>query len=121
MAPDQRDHMKRSLPFWYEFASTYSWLAAERIEALAVQAGVEAWGLTDFSFFNLQDTQAFIAGNNDLLILAFRGTTDLDDWLTDAGVELVAGLGGRVHDPTRPGPGSGRHQDPAAAGPLTAR
>ncbi len=36
--------MKRSLTFWYEFASTYSWLAAERIEALAVQAGVEvAW------------------------------------------------------------------------------
>ena len=36
--------MKRSLTFWYEFASTYSWLSAERIEALAVQAGVEvAW------------------------------------------------------------------------------
>ena len=36
--------MKRSLTFWYEFASTYSWLAAERIEAVAVQAGVEvAW------------------------------------------------------------------------------
>jgi 2-hydroxychromene-2-carboxylate isomerase len=27
--------------FWYEFASTYSWLAAERVEALAVAAGVE--------------------------------------------------------------------------------
>src|SRR5262245_16232367 len=36
--------MKPSLTFWYEFASTYSWLAAERIEALAAQAGVEvAW------------------------------------------------------------------------------
>jgi 2-hydroxychromene-2-carboxylate isomerase len=33
--------MKPSLTFWYEFASTYSWLAAERIEALAAQAGVE--------------------------------------------------------------------------------
>ena len=33
--------MKPSLIFWYEFASTYSWLAAERIEALAAQAGVE--------------------------------------------------------------------------------
>src|ERR1700730_5178732 len=44
MAPYQRDRMKRSLTFWYEFASTYSWLSAERIEALAVQAGVEvAW------------------------------------------------------------------------------
>jgi 2-hydroxychromene-2-carboxylate isomerase len=36
--------MKPSLTFWYEFASTYSWLAAERIEVLAAQAGVEvAW------------------------------------------------------------------------------
>jgi 2-hydroxychromene-2-carboxylate isomerase len=36
--------MKPSLTFWYELASTYSWLAAERIETLAAQAGVEvAW------------------------------------------------------------------------------
>jgi 2-hydroxychromene-2-carboxylate isomerase len=36
--------MTPSLTFWYEFASTYSWLAAERIETLAAQAGVEvAW------------------------------------------------------------------------------
>jgi 2-hydroxychromene-2-carboxylate isomerase len=32
---------KPILTFWYEFASTYSWLAAERIEALAVAADVE--------------------------------------------------------------------------------
>jgi 2-hydroxychromene-2-carboxylate isomerase len=36
--------MKPSLTFWYELASTYSWLAAERIETLAARAGVEvAW------------------------------------------------------------------------------
>src|SRR5215470_9021806 len=36
--------MQPSLTFWYEFASTYSWLAAERVETLAAQAGVEvAW------------------------------------------------------------------------------
>jgi 2-hydroxychromene-2-carboxylate isomerase len=33
--------MKPALTFWYELASTYSWLAAERIEPLAAQAGVE--------------------------------------------------------------------------------
>jgi 2-hydroxychromene-2-carboxylate isomerase len=33
--------MKPSLTFWYEFASTYSWLAAERIETLAATARVE--------------------------------------------------------------------------------
>jgi 2-hydroxychromene-2-carboxylate isomerase len=31
---------KPQLTFWYEFASTYSWLAAERIEALATAADV---------------------------------------------------------------------------------
>jgi 2-hydroxychromene-2-carboxylate isomerase len=31
---------KPILTFWYEFASTYSWLAAERIEALAAAADV---------------------------------------------------------------------------------
>jgi 2-hydroxychromene-2-carboxylate isomerase len=32
---------KPHLTFWYEFASTYSWLAAERIEALAAAADIE--------------------------------------------------------------------------------
>src|SRR5579872_5990857 len=36
--------MPPSLTFWYEFASTYSWLAAERIAPLAATAGVAgAW------------------------------------------------------------------------------
>jgi 2-hydroxychromene-2-carboxylate isomerase len=30
-----------TLEFWYEFASTYSYLSAMRIEALAATAGVE--------------------------------------------------------------------------------
>ena len=29
-----------SIEFWYEFASPYSWIAAERIEALAARAGI---------------------------------------------------------------------------------
>jgi 2-hydroxychromene-2-carboxylate isomerase len=32
---------KPILTFWYEFASTYSWLAAERVDALAAKADVE--------------------------------------------------------------------------------
>ena len=33
--------MARPLEFWFEFASTYSYLAAERIEAAAASAGVD--------------------------------------------------------------------------------
>ena len=32
---------KPHLAFWYDFASTYSWLAAERVEALGTAADVE--------------------------------------------------------------------------------
>ncbi|MGE0154983.1 MAG: 2-hydroxychromene-2-carboxylate isomerase [Reyranellaceae bacterium] len=36
--------MAATLEFWFEFASTYSYLAAERIQPLAAQAGVSvAW------------------------------------------------------------------------------
>ena len=38
---DRRAPMKASLTFWYEFASTYSWLAAERIEPIAQAMDVE--------------------------------------------------------------------------------
>ncbi len=58
--------MKPSLTFWYEFASTYSWLAAERIDAVAGAAGVvvtwrafllgpifvaQGWTTSPFNFF----------------------------------------------------------------------
>ena len=33
--------MPGRIEFWFEFASTYSWLAAERIEPLAAAAGVD--------------------------------------------------------------------------------
>lgn len=33
-----------------------------------------------------------------MLILAFRGTQDLRDWMTDLNVVLVGGPGGKVHD-----------------------
>ena len=35
-----RPHVPR-LEFWYEFASTYSYLTAMRVEQLAQEAGVE--------------------------------------------------------------------------------
>src|SRR5579871_4600468 len=41
LASRHATRMKPSLTFWYDFASTYSWLAAERVEALTAPAGVE--------------------------------------------------------------------------------
>jgi triacylglycerol lipase len=63
-----------------------------------IQAAVGAWGLNEFVFFDRLETQAYIAGNDQLLILAFRGTTALLDWISDANVDLVGGPAGRIHE-----------------------
>lgn len=57
-----------------------------------------SWGLCDIMLFNARDTQSYLAGNDDMLILAFRGTESLRDWMTDADIDLVGGPGGRVHE-----------------------
>lgn len=61
---------------------------------------VTGWGLSDFQPFDKLGTQAFVAGNSDGLILAFRGTEpgELQDWMTDTNISLVGGPGGRVHE-----------------------
>jgi triacylglycerol lipase len=63
-----------------------------------IQTAVAAWGLDEFLFFDKLETQAYIAGNDKLLILAFRGTTALLDWIFDARIDLIGGPAGRVHE-----------------------
>ena len=55
------------------------------------------WGFANFQPFDKKDTEAFICGNDAMLILAFRGTQTLEDWQTDFEVELVKSNVGRVH------------------------
>lgn len=61
---------------------------------------VNSWGFGKFEFFDRGDTQAFVAGKDNAIIVAFRGTQPdkLQDWVTDADFELVDGLFGKVHD-----------------------
>lgn len=49
-------------------------------------------------FFNEQNTQAFICADDDKLIISVRGTDGLADAMTNINVDLVDGVGGRVHD-----------------------
>jgi len=64
-----------------------------------IKQEVSGWGLSKFEFFNADETQAFMAGDEDTIILAFRGTepTKLQDLMTDAKMEFTNGPGGRVH------------------------
>ncbi len=54
-------------------------------------------GFTRYQSFEVRDTQAFIAANDVAVILAFRGSVTLQDWLTDFKIRLVPSRTGRVH------------------------
>lgn len=56
------------------------------------------WGFEEIKFFDVQYTQAVITADNDTMILAFRGTENLADVMTDLDIDLVAGAGGKVHE-----------------------
>ena len=63
-----------------------------------IQNETQRWGCTNSMFFNRKGTQAYLTGNDDMLILAFRGTEQkLEDWMTDAKMKLTDGPGGKVH------------------------
>jgi len=65
-----------------------------------IKREVHSWGFSNFRFFDQADTQAFITGKEDMIIIAFRGTQPekLQDWINDADFDLVDGPFGKVHD-----------------------
>ncbi len=64
-----------------------------------IQPKVELWGFSQFTFFDQKESQAFLAGNEKMIIIAFRGTepTKLQDWMTDLKIRRKTGPYGKVH------------------------
>jgi triacylglycerol lipase len=58
---------------------------------------LSGFSFPNFRFFDVADTQAFVAGNDDIVIIAFRGTTSIKDWLTDIKIKLFSFSNGRIH------------------------
>ena len=55
-------------------------------------------GLSVTPFANpATDTEGFLAGNTEMIVVSFRGTKNLRDWLTDLDAVLVDGPAGEVH------------------------
>lgn len=76
-----RDYSKKNA-YWLGKAAQIAYEAHEKIKP-----ELESWGLSVFEPFDNRETQAFIAGNDDLMILAFRGTEgNLRDWMTDSDI-----------------------------------
>jgi triacylglycerol lipase len=60
---------------------------------------LKSWNFTKFRFFDLGITQAFVVADAEKIILTFRGTDSLKDWLGNFDIDLVGGpLGGKVHE-----------------------
>ena len=67
-------------------------------EASIKQVMQDQMNFNNFKFFNATSTQAFIAGNDKIIIVAFRGTEkEIKDFLADAKLRLEDGPAGKVH------------------------
>jgi len=74
-----------------------SWLAYYKKDE--IREVLKSWNFTKFRFFDLGFTQAFIVADAEKIILTFRGTDCLRDWLGNFDIDLVGGpFGGRVHE-----------------------
>ena len=62
---------------------------------------VHQWGFQRFYFYDVDETQCFVAASSDAIIVAFRGTEtdEIGDWISDIDFGLIDGpLGGKVHE-----------------------
>ena len=86
----------------YSLNNAY-WLAqAAKIayqEKSTIQPTVAELGLENFEFLSNKDTEGFIAANEKIIVVAFRGTepSRLEDVLADARLHKVKGPLGEVH------------------------
>ncbi len=57
------------------------------------------WGFNDFEFYDRRGTQAFLAANDETIIVSFRGTEpgNLADWMTDFDFKHTPGPAGKIH------------------------
>lgn len=65
----------------------------------SIKPEVEKCGLSQFVFIDRKDTQVFLAGGSEMILIAFRGTEPerLQDWMMDAQIKRKAGPYGKVH------------------------
>lgn len=88
-----RDYSRTNAYWMGEFAN----LAYEEPDKF--KTAVQQWDFTATEYFDIKNTQAYIATNKDTMIICFRGTElKLADWMTDLDIDLVGGPAGRVHE-----------------------
>lgn len=68
-------------------------------DSAIIEPMVRQWGFDHYRFVQEKETQAFVCGNANLVLLLFRGTEarNLKDWHTNVMLKLVSGPAGEVH------------------------
>ncbi|OYV04747.1 MAG: hypothetical protein CFE26_15235 [Verrucomicrobiales bacterium VVV1] len=62
-----------------------------------VKRVARGWGLTSCAFFDVDDTQCFIGSSRNAVIVSFRGTENLGDWMSNLNLIGTTRPYGRVH------------------------
>ncbi|MCW1887018.1 lipase family protein [Luteolibacter flavescens] len=62
-----------------------------------VRRVTRGWGLGSCSFFDFDDTQCFLASSQHAVVVSFRGTENLGDWMSNLNVIGTTQSYGRVH------------------------
>ena len=64
-----------------------------------IHSQISKWGFPHMAFFDRKETQAFVLGNDEMIVVAFRGTEPrkLKDWMTDKQIFRRNGPYGKVH------------------------
>src|SRR5262249_40024529 len=77
-------------------AAQLAYLSPPQVAAKLIDWGFDG---TKFEFLQGGDTQGFVAGSEDFILVSFRGTqsNDIWDWMTDADVVLRPFPAGLVH------------------------
>jgi len=89
-------------PYTVEF-SLFNAFQLARCSTLAyndeknITSTLNKWGFTRTQYFNINDTKAFIAQSSHLIIIAFKGTSDITNALTDLDFAMQRTPLGKVH------------------------
>jgi len=80
--------------YWLAQASNIAYAEKDRIQPEAAKLGLDR-----FEFLSKDDTEGFVAANERIIVVAFRGTeaTHLQDILSDVRIHKVAGPFGVMH------------------------
>lgn len=55
----------------------------------SIKREAQSWGFTECTFFSEKDTQGFIASDDKVAILSFRGSQSAGDWLIDIDIRTT--------------------------------